>query len=125
MVEALVINKETDGAWQLVREVWVDRQPTAPSDTVWLSTLLKGFSAQPGKIMAMYDEMQSRKMKCDTITYNTILDPFAQCRTICRVPRILEDMKASTPPVEPDMVTSSDMGILLTSRSGRNILISI
>lgn len=109
MVEALVINKEADGAWKLVHEVWDDESQRHLVNTVCYSTLLKGFSAQPEKIMAMYDEMQSRKIECNTITYNTILNQFAQCRAMNRVPQILEDMKSSTPPVEPDIVTYSTL----------------
>merc|ERR550532_486218 len=59
--------------------------------------------------MAMYDEMKARKIECNTITYNTILNHFAQCRAMRRVPQILEDMRASIPPVDPDIVTFSTL----------------
>merc|ERR1719350_2486367 len=109
MVEALVINKETDAAWKLVQEMWEDESQRHLVNTVTYSTLLKGFSDKPEKIMAMYDEMKARKIECNTITYNTILNHFAQCRAMRRVPQILEDMRASIPPVDPDIVTYSTL----------------
>jgi len=109
MVEALVINKEADGAWKLVQEAWEDENQQHLVNTVTYSTLLKGFAAQPEKIMAMYDEMKARNIECNTITYNTILNQFAQGKAMRRVPQILEDMRAATPPVEPDIVTYSTL----------------
>ena len=57
----------------------------------------------------MYQEMRERQIQCNTITYNTILNHLAQCRATHRVPQLLEDMKNSTPPVEPDIVTYSTL----------------
>jgi pentatricopeptide repeat protein len=59
--------------------------------------------------MALYEEMRERDIACNTITYNTMLNAFAQCGAMHRVPELLEDMKAATPPVEPDIVTYSTM----------------
>jgi len=78
-------------------------------NTVAYSTLLKGFSGKPKQVEALYQEMTGRQIECNTITYNTILNQFAQSRAMHRVPQLLEDMKASTPPVEPDIVTYSTL----------------
>merc|ERR1719265_263936 len=43
----------------------------------------------------------------NTITFNTILNAFAQGGAMHRVPTLLEDMKAAAPSVEPDIVTYS------------------
>jgi len=107
MVEALVANSEADAAWRLVREIWQDEDRRHLVNTVAYSTLLKGFYNRPEQVEAMYQEMRERHIGCNTITYNTILNHLAQCRAMHRVPQILEDMKASTPPVEPDIVTYS------------------
>jgi len=109
MVEALVANTEADAAWRLVREIWQDEHRRHLVNTVTYSTLLKGFYNKPDKVEAMYQEMRERQIGCNTITYNTILNHLAQCRAIDRVPQLLEDMKASTPPVEPDIVTYSTL----------------
>merc|ERR1719160_1390376 len=57
--------------------------------------------------MALYKEMKSHGIQANTITYNTILNAFAQGGAMQCVPALLEDMKAATPPVEPDIVTYS------------------
>merc|ERR1719352_2142606 len=43
----------------------------------------------------------------NTVTYSSILKGFAQGGAMHRVPALLEDMKAATPPIEPDIVTYS------------------
>merc|ERR1719440_232114 len=51
--------------------------------------------------------MQAHDIQANTITYNTILNAFAQGGAMHRVPLLLENMKAAVPPVEPDIVTYS------------------
>lgn len=109
MVEALVANTEADAAWRLVREIWQDVNRRHLVNTVTYSTLLKGVADKPEQVEAMYQEMRERQIQCNTITYNTILNHLAQCRATHRVPQLLEDMKNSTPPVEPDIVTYSTL----------------
>jgi len=109
MVEALVANSEADAAWRLVQEIWQDEDRRRLVNTVTYSTLLKGFYNKPEKVEALYQEMRERHIWCNTITYNSILNHLAQCRAVHRVPQLLEDMKASTPPVEPDIVTYSTL----------------
>jgi len=48
-------------------------------------------------------------VECNMITYNTILNCFAQCRAMRRVPQILQDMRTANPPASPDMVTYSTL----------------
>jgi len=109
MVEALVANQRVDDAWQLVHTVWNDESTRSAVNTVIYSTLLKGFAmAKRGDmVMALYDEMRVRQITCNTITYNTILNAFARSGVMHRLPQLLEDMKSSNPPVEPDLVTYS------------------
>merc|ERR1719498_2193897 len=59
------------------------------------------------KVLALYEEMREHKIQANTITYNTILNAFAQGGAMHRVPALLEDMKAASPPVDPDIVTYS------------------
>jgi len=111
MVEALVMNRCADQAWVLVQKLWNDDAQKSLLNTVIYSTILKGFAMakRPDRLMALYDEMRKREIACNTITYNTMLNAFAQCGAMHRVPQLLEDMKAATPPVEPDIVTYSTM----------------
>merc|ERR1719503_190583 len=111
MVEALVMNRCADQAWQLAQKLWNDDTQKSLLNTVIYSTILKGFAMakRPDRLMALYEEMRERDIACNTITYNTMLNAFAQCGAMHRVPELLEDMKAATPPVEPDIVTYSTM----------------
>jgi len=109
MVEALVANRRTREAWELVQALWLDESTQPLLNTVIYSTILKGFasSRESEKLMSVYEEMLSRKIQPNTITYNTILNAFAQSGNMHRVPALLEEMKAAVPPVEPDVVTYS------------------
>jgi len=109
MVEALVANGRTSEAWQLVQDMWKDESTRPLVNTVIYSSILKGFSRtkETEKVMALYEEMCEHKIQANTITYNTILNAFAQGGAMHRVPALLEDMKAASPPVEPDIVTYS------------------
>jgi len=111
MVEALVMNRFADQAWELAQKLWNDDTQKSLLNTVIYSTILKGFAMakRPDRLMALYEEMREREIACNTITYNTMLNAFAQCGSMHRVPQLLEDMKAATPPVEPDIVTYSTM----------------
>eukprot|EP00420_Gonyaulax_spinifera_P031130 CAMPEP_0197871124 /NCGR_PEP_ID=MMETSP1439-20131203/1632_1 /TAXON_ID=66791 /ORGANISM="Gonyaulax spinifera, Strain CCMP409" /LENGTH=796 /DNA_ID=CAMNT_0043490053 /DNA_START=148 /DNA_END=2536 /DNA_ORIENTATION=+ len=109
MVEALVANRRTEEAFELVYEAWGDDKRAHLVNTVTCSTLLKGLAKNPEKVLEVYDEMRARGVECNTIAYNTILNVFAQSRAMHHVPRILEDMKNVTPPVEPDVVTYSTL----------------
>lgn len=51
--------------------------------------------------------MKSRNVACNTIVYNTMLNAFVRCGDLKRVPNLLEDMRAATPPIQPDMITYS------------------
>jgi pentatricopeptide repeat protein len=63
----------------------------------------------PGRVEALYQEMKERAIQCNLITYNTLLNIFARCQLTQRMPSILDDMRSSTPPVEPDLVTYSTL----------------
>jgi len=60
-------------------------------------------------VMALYRDMQAHKIQPNTITFNTILNAFAQCGTMHYAPEVLRDMKATVPAVEPDIVTYSTL----------------
>jgi len=111
MVEALVMNRCTDYAWDLVHQMLQDENECSLVNTVIYSTILKGFamSKQPKRVMELYAEMKELGISCNTITYNTILNAFAQSGTMHFVPQLLKDMRSAEPPVEPDIVTYSTL----------------
>merc|ERR1719359_585215 len=111
MVEALVANGESPEAWKLVQDLLKDESTKPLVNTVICSSILKGFAytKDAGKVMSLYKEMQAHKIQPNRITFNTILNAFAQCQTMQYAPELLEDMKATIPAVEPDIVTYSTL----------------
>jgi len=109
MVDALVMNGAVDSAWKLVQELQGEASQKALLNTVIYSTILKGFAMARNldKVNAVYDEMMAHNIECNTITYNTMLNALVRCGDLSRIPTLLENMKASTPRVEPDMITYS------------------
>merc|ERR1719502_161315 len=111
MVEALVSNGQSTDAWKLVMDL-LNNESTQPLvNTVICSSILKGFAhtKDADKVMSLYKHMQLHKIQPNTITFNTILNAFAQCGTMQHAPQVLEDMKALNHPVEPDIVTYSTL----------------
>merc|ERR1711957_1038092 len=88
MVEALVMNQCCDQAWQLVQKLSSDENFKPLLNTVIYSTILKGFtmSKRTDSLMALYEEMLTIGIRCNTITYNTMLNPFAQSGDMHKVP---------------------------------------
>merc|ERR1719277_2999941 len=109
MVEALVANRRANDAWEIVQKAWDDDVQRPLLNTVIFSTLLKGFASNSEKTMQIYEVMRGRGIPCNTITYNTILNTFAQSGAVHRIGGLLEDMRAAEPPAEPDLITYSTM----------------
>jgi len=111
MVEALVANGQSADAWRLAQGLLKDESTRPLVNTVICSSILKGFAniKDSEKVMALYRDMQAHKIQPNTITFNTILNAFAQCGTMHYAPEVLRDMKATVPAVEPDIVTYSTL----------------
>merc|ERR1740138_1697 len=109
MVEALVASGLPEDAWAIVGELWEDPEQQQLVNTVAYSTIAKGFamSRQHDMVLTIYKEMKDRQIQCNRITYNTMINALARCNIMHEVPQLLEDMKANSPPVEPDIVTFS------------------
>jgi len=109
VVEALVANRSADRAWELIQEMWNNQEQRGLLNTVIYSTIIKGYvcARQPEKVMGLYEEMRSRSIQPNAITYNTILNAFAQCKAMDRAPRLLQEMYDADPRVEPDIITYS------------------
>mmetsp|Transcript_13840 Transcript_13840/g.32962 ORF Transcript_13840/g.32962 Transcript_13840/m.32962 type:complete len:870 (-) Transcript_13840:297-2906(-) len=107
VVEALVINKQGEEAWQLVQDQLQYSDRKAMINTVVYSTVLKGFavSKRIDKVVAVYKEMRNNTIACNTITYNTMLDACAKCNAMEKASMLLEDMRESS--IEPDIITYS------------------
>jgi len=111
LMEALVANHCAEHAWDIVGKIWEDPEQRNLINTVVYSTIVKGFTMlkQHGNVLAVYKEMKARRIRCNTITYNTMLNALARCGMMCEVPMLLKDMQMSEPPVHPDIVTYSTL----------------
>jgi len=109
MVEALVANGCAFDAWQLTQKMWSVKESKPLVNTVIYSSILKGFAhnKENDQVLAVYKDMRAIGIQPNVITYNTILNSFAQGGAMNLVPGLLDDMKAADPPVEPDIVTYS------------------
>jgi len=109
MVEALVVNGLHEDALAIVGQLWEDPEQRKVVNTVTYSTIMKGFATtrQHDMVLTIYKQMKDRQIECNSITYNTMINSLARCGMMHEVPQMLEDMKASSPPVEPDIVTFS------------------
>lgn len=109
MVEALVANGLPQDAWVIVSQLWEDAEHRKLVNTVIYSSIVKGFTVtrQHDKVLAIYTEMKDRRIQCNAITFNTMLNACTRCNMIHEIPQLLLDMQESTPPVEPDIVTFS------------------
>ncbi|CAE7241489.1 unnamed protein product [Symbiodinium sp. CCMP2592] len=107
VVEALVINKQGEEAWQLVQDQLQYDDRKSMVNTVVYSTVLKGFavSKRIDKVLAVYKEMRNNNIACNTITYNTMLDACAKCNAMEKASLLLEDMRETN--IEPDIITYS------------------
>jgi len=108
-VEALVANGYPDRAWELIQELWSSQEQRGVLNAVIYSTIIKGYviAKQPETVMRLYDEMRSRGIQPNAITYNTILNALAQCRAMDLAPSLLQEMHDADPRVEPDLITYS------------------
>eukprot|EP00933_Yihiella_yeosuensis_P017785 TRINITY_DN14796_c0_g1_i2.p1 TRINITY_DN14796_c0_g1~~TRINITY_DN14796_c0_g1_i2.p1 ORF type:complete len:704 (-),score=169.57 TRINITY_DN14796_c0_g1_i2:263-2374(-) len=102
VVEALVINKQGEEAWQLVKNELAQEDRAG-----MINTVLKGFAVgkSVNKVLAVYKDMRDNGIACNTITYNTMLDACAKCSAMDQAAPLLQDMKESD--IEPDIITYS------------------
>lgn len=109
MVEALVGNGCIYDAWRLTQQMWSEEHTRSLVNTIVYASILKGFSQtkETDCVLAVYEEMKANGIQLNTITFNTILNAFAQGGAMSHVPDLLEDMKSADPPVAPDIVTYS------------------
>merc|ERR1719487_661695 len=109
MVEAIVGNGDTEGAFDLIHQMQDDDQCRAALNSVIYCSVLKGFTREKkiDRVWAVYEEMSDRKIELSIITYNTLIDACARCGRMEHLPKILEDMK--TQRVKPNIITYSTM----------------
>jgi pentatricopeptide repeat protein len=109
MVEAVVSNGDTEGAYDLVQQIQDDEQCRHSLNSVIYCSVLKGFTREKklDRVRAIYEEMRKRSIDMSVVMFNTIIDCCARVGRMESVTNLLEDMQKHG--VKPNLVTYSTM----------------
>jgi pentatricopeptide repeat protein len=109
MVEAIVCNGDTEGAFDLIHQIQDDDQCSSALNSVIYCSVLKGFAREKklDRAWVVYEEMQGRKVDLSHVMYNTLINACALCGRMDNVVRILDDMKSNR--MTPNLITYSTM----------------
>lgn len=109
MVEALVNNGDTEGAYDLIHQVQEDTECRSVLNSIVYCSLLKGFTREKkvDRVWTVYEEMKKMSAEVSIVTFNTLIDASARCGNMERLNTILQDMK--TQGVKPNLITYSTM----------------
>merc|ERR1719321_564005 len=91
MVEAVVTNGDTEGAYELIHQMQDDEQCRESLNSVIYCSVLKGFTREKKmeRVWAVYEEMQKRQIELSIVTYNTLIDACTRCGRMDQVPKIV------------------------------------
>merc|ERR1719355_291185 len=109
MVEAVVSNGDTEGAFELIHQMQDDEQCRNALNSVIYCSVLKGFTREKklDRVWAVYEEMKKRGIELSIVMYNTLIDACARCGRMEHLSTILEDMKVNR--AKPNIITYSTM----------------
>merc|ERR1719460_3404050 len=81
MVEAIVGNGDTEGAFDLIHQMQDDDQCRTALNSVIYCSVLKGFAREKKmeRVLAVYAEMRDMKIEMSIVMYNTLIDACARC----------------------------------------------
>jgi len=107
MVEAVVNNGDTEGAYDLIQQIQEDEHCRGVLNSVIYCSVLKGFGREKklDRVVAVYEEMSKRNIDMSVVMYNTIIDACARVGRMESVNNLLEDMKKHG--VRPNLITYS------------------
>merc|ERR1719231_568014 len=109
MVEAIVSNGDTEGAFELIHQMRDDEHCRTSLNSVIYCSVLKGFAREKKlqRVWAVHEEMVQRKVEISVVSFNTILDACARCGRVDQMPRIQEEMEKLG--VRPNLITYGAM----------------
>lgn len=109
MVEAVVSNGDTEGAYELIHQMQDDEQCRDALNSVIYCSVLKGFTREKKieRVWAVYQEMTAKNIELSIVTYNTLIDACARCGRMEQVATVVEDMKKHH--IKPNVITYSTM----------------
>jgi len=109
MVEAIVNNGDTEGAYDLIHQMQEDEQCRDVLNSIIYCSVLKGFTREKkiDRVWEVYKEMKEMGAELSIVTYNTLIDASARCGRMEHLATILEDMKMHG--AKPNLITFSTM----------------
>eukprot|EP00927_Polykrikos_kofoidii_P039837 TRINITY_DN34144_c0_g1_i1.p1 TRINITY_DN34144_c0_g1~~TRINITY_DN34144_c0_g1_i1.p1 ORF type:complete len:1104 (-),score=206.41 TRINITY_DN34144_c0_g1_i1:95-3406(-) len=109
MVEAVVSNGDTEGAYEIIHQVQSDERCRDALNSVIYCSVLKGFAREKkvDRVWSLYEEMSAANVELSVVTYNTMIDACARSGQMDRVPGVLQDMARGG--VKPNVITYSTM----------------
>jgi len=109
MVEAVVNNGDTEGAYELIHQMQDDDQCRESLNAVIYCSVLKGFAREKKleRVWQVYEEMSRKKLEVSIVTFNTVIDACARCGRMDQVASIEEDMRSNS--IKPNVITYSTM----------------
>jgi pentatricopeptide repeat protein len=109
MVEAIVRNGDTDGAYDLIQQIEEDKQCRDTINAVIYCSLLKGFARERklDRVWSVYREMEKKRIEMSIVSYNTVIDACARSGRMDSVTSVLHDMRERS--VRPNLITYSTM----------------
>merc|ERR1719359_949747 len=109
MVEAVVNNGDTEGAYELIHQMQDDDQCREALNSVIYCSVLKGFTREKKleRVWQVYEEMSRKKLDVSIVTFNTVIDACARCGRMDQLATIEDDMRNND--VRPNVITYSTM----------------
>jgi pentatricopeptide repeat protein len=109
MVEAVVSNGDTEGAYELIHQMQDDDHCRGALNSVIYCSVLKGFTREKkiDRVWSVYEEMNKRKVELSIVTYNTLIDACARCSRMESIDEIIQEMKRHR--IKPNVITYSTM----------------
>jgi pentatricopeptide repeat protein len=109
MVEAVVSNGDTEGAYELIHQMQDDEHCRNALNSVIYCSVLKGFCREKKmeRVWTVFEEMTKRQIELSIVTYNTIIDACTRCGRMDQVQQIMTDMKVNK--IKPNVITYSTM----------------
>merc|ERR1719327_2473642 len=92
MVEAVVNNGDTEGAYELIHQMQDDEQCREALNCVIYCSVLKGFAREKKleRVWEVYEEMKKKKLEASVVTFNTVIDACARCGRMDQVAGVQE-----------------------------------
>jgi len=106
MIEAVVNNGDTEGAFELLHQCQQDDCRDAINSILYCS-VLKGFAREQKleRVWDVYGEMCNLRVEMSLVSFNTLIDACARAGRMDNLVKVMQDMKKHH--VEPNIVTYS------------------